>query len=75
MNDMPKRLHASKYAEKPEPVAFRSTDAQIQACISAWDGDITEQQARYLLEINHWKSQCKSLTVALAEALKENDNE
>ena len=35
--------------KQPEPVEFNPTDEEIQEYISAWDGDITEQQARYLL--------------------------
>jgi len=56
--------------KQPEPVEFNPTDEEIQEYISAWDGDITEQQARYLLEINFWKGQVVGLTAEYA-TLKE----
>ncbi len=50
----------------PEPVKFKPpTHDEIHSCISAWDGDITEQQARYLLEINFFREEVDRLQATL----------
>lgn len=47
-------------ARKKPPAAYiQPTDVEIQSYISAWDGDISEKEARYLLEINFWKSKAR----------------
>ena len=56
---------------------MQPTDREIDACISAWDGDIAEKEARYLLEINFWKDYAKNLyadKVELKETIKQIHN-
>jgi len=40
MDNMPKRLHASKYAKKPEPIDYSSYEAAEQAHWTAQDEEI-----------------------------------
>ena len=43
------------------PDKFNPTESEIHAYISAWDGDIDEKTARYLLEIAFWEAENERL--------------
>ncbi len=68
-----KRIQEAYALFKVEPeVTFGPTSDEIQAYISAGDGDISEKEARYLLEINFWKAKSEAQAAEIKE-LKEND--
>ena len=59
--------------DKSDSSKFKNpTQKEIHAYISAWDGDITEQQARYLIEINFLRGEINRLNNEI-ERLKGGD--
>jgi len=76
MNDMPKRLHASKYADELIQRYYDGDDSEA-TCIEALGEEIDRLEAKrdHLLEkVALQEKEIDRLTAEL-KALKENDNE